>query len=112
MHAYNDGGIEALVNGTSPGRPPKITAKIEAEIDELVRKGPDVETDGVVRWRCRDLTRIVEERHGVLVGEDAMGRVLHRLGYVHISARPKHPKQKPETVEDFKKNFRRSSRRP
>jgi transposase len=35
-----------------------------------------------------------------------MGRVLRQLGFSHISARPKHPKQKDGAIEAFKKNSR------
>ena len=111
VHAFNDGGIDALINDSPPGRPPKLSTEIRAEIKALVEKGPDLAVHGVVRFRCRDLAGIVKERHGIAVSEDTIGRVLHEIGFSHISVRPLHPKQKEGTVEDFKKNSLRSSRR-
>jgi len=35
-----------------------------AEFDLLVENGPDVERDGVVRWRRADLKAVVERRFG------------------------------------------------
>ena len=74
-----------------------------------MEKGPDVLKDGVVRWRCMDLVRIAKERFGVTVSEDTMGRILHQLDFSHISARPRHPKQKDGEIESFEK-FRKQLR--
>ena len=111
VHAFNDGGVDGLVNDTSPGRPCKLSAEQKAEIKALVEKGPDFEKDGIVRWRCIDLARIAKERFGIAVDEDTIGRLLRRLGFSHISVRPKHPKQKDGAIETFKKTSMRSSRR-
>jgi transposase len=46
-----------------------------------VEAGPDLETDGVVRWRCVDLRRVIKERFGVDLDEVSVGRLLKRLGY-------------------------------
>jgi transposase len=40
VHAYNEHGIEGLINATSPGRPPKLSPDHKAEIKALVEKGP------------------------------------------------------------------------
>ena len=42
---------------------------------------------------------------------DTIARMLHApLGFSHITARPKHPKQKKGAIADFKKNSRASSK--
>lgn len=112
VHAYNDQGIDGLINDRSPGRPPKLSDAQKAEIKALVEKGPDPARDGVVRWRCIDLARIAKARFGVTVDEDTIGRLLRDFGFSHISARPKHPEQPDGAVAAFKKtSARRSSRR-
>jgi transposase len=63
------------------------------ELRRLVEAGPDPETDGVARWRRVDLERVLGERFGVDLSEVSFGRVLKKLGFSHISARPPHPKQ-------------------
>lgn len=103
VHAYNEHGIEGLINAASPGRRPKLTAGQKAEIKALVEQGPDPETDGVVRWRRSDLARIAQLRFAVVVHEDTIGRVLHELGFSHISARPEHPEQAEDAIASFKK---------
>ena len=111
VHAYNTDGIDGLVNDRPPGRPPKLSAAHGLEIEALVEKGPGIEMDGIVRWRRVDLVRVAKARFGVQVDEDTMGRVLRKLGFSHISARPRHPKQKDGAIEGFKKNSRTPSRR-
>ena len=111
VHAFNAGGIGALTNDTSPGRPSKLTAEQKAEIKALVEKGADFETDGIVRWRCADLARIAKESFGVTVSEDTIGRLLRELGFSHVSVRPQHPKQKEGAITTFKKTSSTRSRR-
>src|ERR1700694_3741031 len=70
-----------------------------------VEAGPDPEKDGVARWRCVDLKRVLGARFAVDLSEVSLGRVLRKLGFSHISARPRHPKQDPEAIANFKKKF-------
>jgi putative transposase len=81
-------------------------------LKQLVEAGPDPEKDGVVRWRCGDLKRVLGERFGVDLSEVSLGRVLKKLGFSHISARPRHPVQDPEVIAAFKKTFPLGSQRP
>ena len=67
--------------------------------------GPDREKDGVVRWRRIDLKRVIAERFGVDFHPRHVGKLLHKLGFSHISARPRHPAQDEPIVEAFKKIF-------
>jgi len=50
-------------------------------------------------------------RFSVDLSEVSLGRVLKKLGFSHISARPQHPVQDPEAIATFKKTFQRRSRR-
>jgi transposase len=64
-----------------------------------------------VRWRCVDLKRVLGQRFGVDLSEVSLGRVLKKLGFSHISARPRHPVQNTEAIATFKKTFHHRSRR-
>jgi transposase len=112
VHAYNEHGVNGLINKPLPGRPPKLSAEQKAEIGKLVEAGPDIEKDGLVRWRLRDLACIAEQRFGVKVDEDTIGRVLREQGFSHISARPRHPAQDVDAIEDFKKTSQKLWQRP
>ena len=70
---------------------------------EIVEAGPDREKDGVVRGRRIDLKRVIAERFGVDCHPRYVGKLLHKLGFSHMSARPPHPAQDERIVEAFKK---------
>jgi transposase len=102
---FNGCGPEGLINAKSPGRPPTLSKEPMDELRRLVETGPDPEKDGVARWRCVDLKRVLGARFGVDLSEVSLGRYLRKLGFSHISARPRHPKQDPEAITTFKKKF-------
>ncbi len=103
VHRFNDQGAEGLINAKSPGRPSKLSLEQKEELRLLVEAGADPEKDGVARWRCVDLKRVLGERFGVDLSEVSLGRILKKLGFSHISARPLHPKQDGQAIATFKK---------
>ena len=76
-----------------------------AELAELVETGPDPQTDGVAPRRRVDLRAEIERRFGVEYHERSVSRLLHELGFSHMSARPRHPKQDAEVVDAYKKRL-------
>jgi transposase len=105
VHRFNERGPDGLVNVKAPGGPPTLSKDQMEELGRLVEAGPDPEKDGVARWRCVDLKRVVGARFAVDLSEVSLGRVLRKLGFSHISARPLHPKQDPEAIATFKKKL-------
>ncbi len=103
VHRYNVGGIVGLSNRRAPGPAPRLSAEQAAELDCWVEDGPDVERDGVVRWRCRDLQDRIQRAFGVHFHERTVGKLLRQLGLSHISARPQHPAQDERIMAEFKK---------
>jgi transposase len=103
VHRFNARGPDGLLDGWSKGPEPRLSAAQRAEIAELVVTGPDRAVHGVVRWRRIDLQRVILERFGVAYHERTVGKLLMRLGFSHISARPHHPRQDERTIEAFKK---------
>ena len=111
VHRFNAAGPSGLIDRTAPGAAPRLTGEQEAELTSLVDAGPDLETDGVVRWRCIDLKAVIRRRFGVDYHERTIGKLLTRLGFSHISQRPRHYDQNPEDLAGFKKTFRNAWRR-
>jgi transposase len=103
VHRFNERGPDGLLDGWSKGPEPRLSAAQRAEIAELVETGPDRAVHGVVRWRRVDLQRVIGERFGVNYHERTIGKLLKALGFSHVSARPRHPKQDERTIEAFKK---------
>ena len=59
-----------------------------------------------MRWRRVDLKAVIQDRFAVVYHERSVSRLLHELGFAHLSAQPHHPAQKAEVLEDFKKTSR------
>ena len=104
-HRFNEKGPEGLINAKAPGPVPKLSLEQKQELKRLVEAGPDPAKDGLVRWRCVDLRRVIKERFGVDLDEVSISRALKQLGFAHVSPRPRHPKQDPQVIEAFKKTF-------
>lgn len=107
VHRYNAEGIEGLSNRISAGPAPRLSAGQKAELAQLVRDGPDLAIDGVVRWRRIDLKRKIEDCFGVVMHERTVGKQLAALGFRRLSVRPQHPKSDPAAQEAFKKTLPR-----
>ena len=110
VHRFNGSGPEGLIDNWTDGPKPRLSADQLAQFAQLVEAGPDREKDGVVRWRRLDLKRVIAERFGIDFHPRYVGKLLKKLGFSHISARPRHPAQDERTVEAFK-NFRARARR-
>lgn len=103
VHRFNAAGPDGLIDRKPPGVKRRLTAEQEAELARLIEEGPQVATDGVVRWRCVDLQRQILTRWEVSYHERTVGKIVRRLGFRHISARPRHLGQEPAEIDAFKK---------
>ncbi len=103
VHRFNEQGPDGLKDTRSKGNPPRLSLEQQAELAQLVETGPDRAAHGVVRWRRVDLQRLIAERYGVSYHERTVGKLLHQLGFSHISARPQHPAQDERIMTEFKK---------
>jgi transposase len=113
VHRYNDQGIEGLSDRVEGrGRKPLLTPSQAEAVAELVRRGPDLATHGVVRWRRADLARVIEQRFGVLPDERTVGALLRRLGFRRLSVRPRHPESQAAAQLAHKKTLPRWSPPP
>ena len=108
VHRFNVEGPEALRDHRGEGPKPRLTPAQLAELAQVVESGPDPKTDGVVRWRRVDLKAVIACRFGVAYHERSVGKLLKALGFSHISARPRHPKQDERIVAAFKRTSSKS----
>lgn len=101
-----------MLDGKSPGTPPKLDASQKAALVRVVEDGPKPYLDGVVRWRLCDLAAWLYENYEVSVDLSTVSRMLRYMGYRKLTARPRHFAQNPEAMAAFKKtsqpNWRKS----
>jgi transposase len=112
VHRFNREGPAGLLDRKAPGAKPRLSAEQEAELAALIEAGPDRERDGVVRWRCLDLQQQILSRWHVAYHESTVGKLVKRLGFRHITARPRHVGQDPAAIEAFKKTSPLAWRKP
>ncbi len=102
VHRFNATGPEGLLDRWDNGSVRRLSPQQLDELASLVETGPDPETDGVVRWRRVDLKRVIEERFGVVYCERYVSQILCDLGFSHMSAHPRHPRQDARIIAAFK----------
>jgi transposase len=100
---FNAKGPAGLIDGKAWGQPPKLNDEQRQALARIVDSGPIPSVHGVVRWRRKDLALWIYEEYGVSLEESSVGRELRALGFVKISARPRHHGQNEFAIEDFKK---------
>lgn len=108
VHRYNASGIAGLSDLGGRGAKPRLSSKQQAQFVAWVDAGPDLEKDGVVRWRCADLKTRVEDEFGVKLHVRTMSRYLNKHGFRRLSVRPEHPKTDTAAQEAFKKTLQAS----
>jgi transposase len=101
VYAYRDGGIDNLLPGKSPGRPTKLPRDREGELRARLDAGPRP-ADGVCTLRGKDVVSILEREFGVTYSLDGAYDLLERLGYSCLTPRPRHEKNDPAAVAEFK----------
>jgi transposase len=102
VHRFNAAGPAGLIDRKPAGAARRLTPEQEAELARLIEAGPEFARDGVVRWRCIDLQKLILTRWNVAYHERTIGKLL-RLGFRRLSARPRHLGQDPAQIEAFKK---------
>jgi transposase len=101
VYAYRDGGIEAIQPRRRKGREPKLPRELEAQLKARLDAGPRPE-DGVCTLRGKDVVRILEREFGAKYTLGGAYDLLDRLGYSCLKPRPRHEKNDPAAVEQFK----------
>jgi transposase len=77
VHRFNAHGPACLKDSHRHWSPRQVSAAQQAELSQLVEtdrdRMADRMADGVVRWRCVDGQRVIEERFGVACHERTIG---------------------------------------
>ena len=102
---YNTEGFDGLADLPRGGSEGRLTDAQIAESGAWVEAGPELERDGVTRWRVQDIVRKIEEAFGVIYTESGARMMLRRAGFRFVSGRPVHPKADAERQRSFVAEF-------
>ena len=83
------------------------TAAHRAAVASWVEGGPDLETDGVSRWRLAEIRDKVLANFHIGFCLESIRRLLRSLGFSHVSPRPVHPSAVAAKQAAFRLDFRR-----
>ena len=116
---FNARGPDGLLDGKAPGPRSRLNDTQRQALIDVVESGPIPAIHGVVRWRLIDLAQWLHDEFAVSLDETTISRELKKLGYVKLTARPRHHAQNEHAMEAFKKGAslpswqrsKRSSRR-
>jgi transposase len=104
VHRYNEAGLDGLRDRPRRnGPPPRLSPEQQAQVAGWVERGPALERDGAVRWRCVDLQRRIKGEFAVALHESTVGKSLRRLSFTRLQPRPCHPKKDAAAQAAFKK---------
>ena len=102
---YNTDGLAGLADWPRPGRQPRLAEAQRREVAKWVEDGPNLKTDGVVRWRCADLADRIAAKFDVHLHERSVGKLLKKLNFSSMLGCPwPHPQSDLEAQAAFK-NF-------
>jgi transposase len=99
VHRFNAQGPDGLFHNWTDGPTPRLSGAQLAELAWIVETGPDLKTDGVLRRRRVDLQGVISARFGVDDRQRHVGKLLEKLGFSPMSARPRHPAQDRRILE-------------
>jgi len=99
---YNDAGIEGLKDRPRSGRPPKLSASQQRQLQKRLDAGT-TESDRTPILNGPAIQRILDQEFGVLYCLNGVYELLHRLGYSCLCPRPQHEQADMQAQEAFKK---------
>ncbi len=110
---FNADGPNGLIDRKAPGNPSKLNDRQRRALAAIVDQGPIPAIHGVVRWRLKDLAQWIWDEFRISLAETTVSRELKAMGFVKMTARPRHHAQNELVLEDFKKtsppHWRRSA---
>ena len=86
---YNEGGVDGLRPARRGGRRCRLSASPLEMVAGWIDAGPEVGEDVPSRFRLRDIAERIAAVFSVLYSLQGVRKLLRRLGFRHISARPR-----------------------
>ena len=101
---FNARGPNGLLDGKSPGQPPKLNDAQRRVVAQMIESGPIPAIHGVVRWRLIDLAQWIFEEFRITIAKaDAQPRVARHGATADCRPDHVHHAQAEGAIEAFKK---------
>lgn len=100
---FNTHGPDGLITRKASGSPPKLNDAQRQALSDIVEQGPIPAIHDVVRWRLIDLKQWIWDKFAISLHKSSVSRELRALGFVKMTARPRHQAQNEFALEAFKK---------
>jgi len=81
FQTYQTKGLKGLRPRPTPGRPPKLTHAQQAQVVELLRRGPSSAGYDTELWTLGRVAQVIEKEYGVSYHPCHVWRLLDRLGW-------------------------------
>jgi transposase len=81
IHRVNDHGVQALEPVKQPGRPPRLTPKVQKQLEEDLEKSPSAFGLRRVQWDGPTLVVHLKRQFGITLKVRQAQSWMHQLGY-------------------------------
>ena len=104
IRKFNNNGVEGLELKIKSPRKSKLNDKQIEDLRSWIKSNQG-------NFTLLKIQKIIRENYGVEISHNGVWKMLKRLNYSHITARPVHYKQDKEKLEEFKKNSNQNKSR-
>jgi transposase len=101
VNLFNNGGIEALIPHSPPGRPSRLTREEKEELKTDVLTDPRSLGYDFSNWEGKSVAYHVKKKFGVKLGVRAAQKLLRSLNFTLQRPRYKFPKANAEKQKEF-----------
>lgn len=98
IRRFSISGTEGLETKPRAAKKSKLNEQRTKELIRLITA-----SDGQ-NWTLLKLQKLIQKKYGIEISKAGIWKILKKLGFSHITARPIHHKQDREKLEEFKKN--------
>ncbi len=107
--AFNEGGINALIPNTPPGRPSRLSKNQIEELKADILTHPRKLGYEFSNWEGKSVSYHIKKKFGVELKVRQCQNLLHKMGLTLQRPKYKFPKADPEKQKEFVKEFKKSS---
>jgi len=104
---FNEGGLEAIVPNTPPGRPSTLTEEQKETLKTDVLTPPRALGFEFSNWEGKSVAQHIKQKFVVDLSVRQAQRLLHELGFTLQRPRYKFPKADPEKQKEFLNDFKK-----